>query len=125
MTPYIQRITDSLIGKHRFNESFHRTPHKAIFIESTATTLEVDDVEKMSPGTLGRILCSFEIGDVMARKEELIGGLHFSGDLSAMLRELVSVCLAYAIHDRLDPTMEESHIPHYGKPKHKSGNSVS
>jgi hypothetical protein len=46
-------------------------------------------------------MCSFEIGDVMAGKKDLFNSVHFSGDCEELLRELVSLCLAFAIRDRL------------------------
>jgi len=62
-------------------------------------------------------MCSFEIGDVMSNhpgKEVLFGG-----DCEDMLREMVSLCLAYVIHDRLDPSEREVWIPPYPASKKK------
>ena len=44
---------------------------------------------------------SFEIGDVMASKKDLFNNVSFNGDCEEILRELVSLCLAFAIRDRL------------------------
>lgn len=117
MTPYIVNLTNSLIGKHRFNDLFfnrHRSfDYKTKFIEMVAYDLEMNDVRQMNPETLGRVLCSLETGDVLTGKKEILGGLHFSGDPGETLREMVAVCLAYVIRDRLDPDMADSGIPRY------------
>jgi len=113
MTPYIENLTNSLIGKHRFDELFRRRIGETSFVKSVSGTLEVDDVQQMKPETLGRVLCSLEVGDVIFSKKELFDGLHFSGDLGDTLREMVALCLGKVIHDRLDPSMMEAHIPRY------------
>jgi hypothetical protein len=113
MTPYIKNLTNNLIGKHRFDEFFRRRIGKTSFIDSVRIMLETADVRVMNPETLGRVLCSLEIGDVMLGKKELFGGLHFSGDPGETLREMVAACLAQVIHDRLDPSMTGSQIPRY------------
>jgi hypothetical protein len=77
-------------------------PGKPQFIQHVKKQLEVSDVADMSPETLGKIMGSLELGDVMASKAELLGNLHFSGDCGDMLRELVAICLAYAIAERLE-----------------------
>lgn len=112
MNQYIVNLTDNLIGRHRLDERFRRTS-KSSFVTQVTDILEFDDVKKMNPETLGRVLCSLETGDVAAGKSDLFSRLHFSGDPGETLRELVSICLAYVIHSRLDPGMQESQIPRY------------
>lgn len=102
MGQYIVNLTNHLIGKNGYDAIFHRIENLGKFVEHVKASLEAGDVRAMSPAKLGEILCSFEIGDVMAGKQELLDGLHFSGDCEELLRELVSLCLAYAIRDRLD-----------------------
>ena len=101
MKQYIVNLTNHLIGKNRFDETFSRIGNLDKFVEHVKTDLEAGDVRTMSPAKLGEIMCSFEIGDVMAGKKDLFNGVHFSGDCEEMLRELVSLCLAFAIRDRL------------------------
>ncbi len=114
MTLYIVNLTNTLIGKHRFDILFcNREDYKPDFTEMVAEILQANDVRKMSPETLGRILCSMEPGDVMADKQQLTERLSFGGDPGEMLRWMVAVCLAYVITSRLDPKMEESHIAPY------------
>lgn len=126
MTPYIENLTNSLIGKHRFDEYFlRRRVGETDFIDMVSNTLEVDDVQQMKPETLGRVLCSLEVGDVMLGKKELFGGLHFSGDPGDTLREMVALCLGKVIHDRLDPKMEGSQIPRYKSSRPKRTAVVS
>lgn len=101
MRQYIVNLTNHLIGKNGYDATFYRINNLEKFVEHVKTDLEAGDVRTMSPAKLGEIMCSFEIGDVMAGKKDLFNGVHFSGDCEEMLRELVSLCLAYAIRDRL------------------------
>ena len=102
MKQYLVNLTNHLIGKNRYDETFHRIKNSEKFVEHVKTDLEAGDIRTMSPAKLGEIMCSFEIGDVMAGKKDLFNGTHFSGDCEEFLRELVSLCLAYAIRDRID-----------------------
>lgn len=101
MRQYIVNLTNHLIGKNGYDATFYRINNLEKFIEHVKTDLEAGDVRTMSPAKLGEIMCSFEVGDVMAGKKDLFNGTHFSGDCEEFLRELVSLCLAYAIRDRL------------------------
>lgn len=107
MRQYIVNLTNHLIGKNRYDETFYRIGNPDKFVGYVKTDLEAGDVQIMSPAQLGEIMCSFEIGDVMAGKKDLFSGVHFGGDCEKMLRELVSLCLAFAIRDRLS----EKHLP--------------
>lgn len=117
MRPYIVNLTNNLIGKHDYDRLSKRMD-RLNFFEHVKDGLEVHDVEEMTPETLGRILCSLEIGDVIASKADLLDGLHFGGDCEAMLRELVATCLAYAIAGRLDADdIRMNDIPAYRRAK--------
>jgi hypothetical protein len=70
------------------------------FLEGTN---QDDDVSAMSHATLGRIMGSLHMGDLMVGKEELLRSLRFAGDGEDLLRELMGSCLAYVIRDRLNP----------------------
>jgi hypothetical protein len=117
---YIVNLTDHLIGKYRYYDYLvcATPPWDWIrFSERIKNDLETDEVRKMNPETLGRIMCSLEIGDVLIGKAELLHGLHFCGDCGDLLREMVSVCLARIIRDRLDPASDGlSSIPPYAPP---------
>ncbi|MBI1957081.1 MAG: hypothetical protein HYS44_01315 [Candidatus Niyogibacteria bacterium] len=115
MRPYIKNLTDNLIGKHRFDDAFKRESDRDEFLRQVQFDLENIDVNDMKPETLGKIMCSFEVGDVMAAKEHLAQGIHFAGDCGEMLRELVALCLAYAIRERLEESEYEhgSPVPPY------------
>ena len=102
MRQYIVNLTNHLIGKNRYDQIFYRIKDPREFIKQVRLDLEAKDVRDMSPETLGKIMCSFEIGDVMASKADIFTSIHFSGDCEEMLRELVSLCLAYVIRDRID-----------------------
>ena len=99
MREYIVNLTNNLIRKNRYDAH----PLNRDFIGHVTNDLEFLDVKNMSPETLGKILCSLEIGDVMAGKQELFGALNFSGDCEETLRQFVALCLAYVIKERLDP----------------------
>ncbi len=107
---YLKNLTDHLIRKHRYDKVHQNllTPDQSrSFIKES---LGAQVVNEMSPKTLGEIMCSFEIGDIMSAhpgKE-----VSFSGDCESMLRELVALCLAYLIVDRLNGTCA-SKMPEY------------
>jgi hypothetical protein len=126
MTKYLVNLTNNLIAKNHFD--FHsdgfRNGREGIwndFLTHVKVTLEFDDVAKMNSETLGRIMCEFEVGDVMASKKELLGGVTFSGDCGDMLRGLVALCLAFAIRDRLDYSSDRNQeIPTYRLPHRRA-----
>ena len=116
MEQYIVNLTDDLIRRNHYDRvrPERMLGNRVRFVERVKDELETGDIRKMNPETLGRILCSLHIGDVMAAKQEIIGSLHFAGDCEDLLRELVATALAFVIRDRLDPTMPEmSDIPPY------------
>ena len=118
MRKYIVDLTNNLIRKHRLEE-FVRKLHtrggeesqREVVLGRLAGILEISEISEMRPETLGKILCSFEIGDVMAKNP--FEGICFSGDVEESLRQLVARCLAYVIRDRLE---QHSHLlPKYVK----------
>jgi len=98
---YLINLTNHLIGKNRYDELFKFINNPDKFIGHAKIALEYGDVHDMSPETLGKIMCAFEIGDVMATKKELFDEILFNGSCEDFLREFVSLCLAYFIRDRL------------------------
>ena len=113
MRPYIINLTNTLIGKNRFEEMRTRFTGPALnekFLEHVQLDLLAGDVRDMNPATLGKILCSLEIGEVMS--SHLGKEVHFNGDCEEMLRELVARALAYVIVDRLDP-VDSKNVPPY------------
>lgn len=103
MRQYIQNLTDNLIGRNRYCDVRERIEDDHAFLKHVQIDLETGDVAAMRVETLGTIMCSFDIGDVMASKKELFEDTTFSGDCEEFLRQLVALCLAYAIRDRLSP----------------------
>lgn len=101
MKQYIVNLTDHLIHKNRYSEILRRIRDRKKFIEHVKNDLDAGDVRAMSPAKLGEIMCSFEIGDVMVNKKDLFDSISFYGNCNDMLRELVSLCLASAISERL------------------------
>ena len=114
MRQYIVNLTNNLISKNRYDEIFYKLGNSSDkFIAHVKCDLEIGDVRDMNPETLGKIMCSFELGDVMATKKELYDNITFSGFCEDMLRELVSVCLAYAIKERVDDRNPQANIPRW------------
>jgi hypothetical protein len=111
-TKYLIRLTDDLIATGKYAEWHTRLEKLGEFFEHVRMDLSIGKVAEMSPDRLGRILASFEVGHVMATKEELFAKVTFSGNCEELLRELVAVCLAYFIRDRFDPTCAQ-HVPPY------------
>lgn len=103
MRQYIVNLTNNLIGKRNYDELWDKCQNNEKFIAHCQMDLYCGDVLTMNPETLGKIMASFEIGDVMASQKELLHELHFSGDCEDVLRELTARCLAYAIMQRLEP----------------------
>lgn len=107
MRSYIVNLTNNLIGKNRYDDIFRRMGNEDEFLTHVKFDLDANDVHNMTPETLGKVMCSFEIGDVLSAhpgKE-----VTFSGDCEELLREIVSTCLAYAIRSRLNG---ESKMPY-------------
>jgi hypothetical protein len=101
MGPYIKRLTGNLIGKNNYDDVLRRCQTKQEFINHVKVDLESGDVEEWTPETLGRVMCSFEDGEVLVT--HLGKEVHFTGNCGTMLREMVSLALAHLIHDRLVP----------------------
>ena len=102
MRKYIVNLTSHLIRTNHYDEIFDEIGNQNEFIRHIKFDLLCGDVRKMSAETLGKIMCSFEIGDVIADKNDLFNGVSFGGNCEEMLRELVCLCLAYAIYQRHD-----------------------
>lgn len=111
MRTYIINLTNHLIRKNHFDEVFHKIS-RTEFVKFVKNDLVVGDVHTMSPQKLGEIMCSFDIGDVLIGRTDLLEHTHFAGDCEELLRDLVSACLAYAILGRLDDPRETG-IPSY------------
>jgi hypothetical protein len=117
MRKYIVDLTDNFIGKNNYVRTF-KTLNKKMFLGFVKNDLYCGEVKKMSPATLGKIMCSFEVGDVSIVHPGK--GVPFAGDCEDMLREVVALCLAYVIRDRLDPNEQEGWgIPLYKASKKK------
>jgi hypothetical protein len=115
MEQYIVNLTGNLIGKHHFDDAKKILTDADAFLNHIQLELLLDDVKYMVPATLGEILCSFGIGEVMA--SHLGKEVGFAGDCEGMLRELVARALAYVIRDRLDETRPNQNVPSYVRGK--------
>lgn len=104
MRQYIVELTNALIGQNNLDFARDRMRDDHKFVRYATEVLEAGAVREMRPETLGKILCELEVGDVMTSREELLGGLFFSGNCEELLRQLTAKCLAYVIRDRLTPS---------------------
>lgn len=111
MRQYIVSMTDNFIGKYKLDVMAARFS-RAEFIKAVTFDLEIAEVNSMRPETLGRILCAFELGDVLVSKEELSEGSFFAGSCENMLRSMVALTLAHAIWNRLQPNRLDT-VPGY------------
>jgi len=103
MRKYIVDLTNDLIKRNRIDRTYDlMAGNKTTFLKHASMELLVGDVADMNPGTLGKIMSSFEVGDVMVDRQEIFEGVTFSGDCEDLLREIVSFCLAAAIFERLE-----------------------
>lgn len=99
---YIQNLTRELISTNAFGITFQTCATMKDFIKHAKEQLLHKSVREMNPATLGKIMGAFEIGDVLASKQELLGDLFFGGDCEELLRELVATCLAYKTYYHLE-----------------------
>ncbi len=115
MRKYITDLTTALIQGNDFEALFNQARSKAQFVDFTKMFLANNEVGVMNPSTLGKIMYELQSGDVMATHEELFGenGIKFQGDTNLLLRDLVSMCLACVIRDRLDPEKPNHHVTPY------------
>lgn len=120
MREYIVNLTNNLIRKNRYDELFTKMNNPSEFLTHVTLELESLDVHDMNPEKLGIIMCSFETGDVMAGKQELLGSLNFSGDCEETLRQFVALCLAFVIRERLDPHPASPSVVPYNTARGKS-----
>ena len=103
---YIHNLIHNLIHKNGYAHLYERL-HRFDFVQHVKNDLYAVDVAEMNPETLGKIMCSFDTGDVMATRQDLFSGVTFGGDCEDFLRELVALCLAYAIWDVIMTELEE------------------
>jgi len=118
MREYIVNLTNNLIGKHGFDLMFNSMKAEnlaegwqEIFAKLVRSTISPRDVRKMSPETLGKVMCSFEEDELPSCYNP---GLFF-GKPDQYLKNIVSYFLAWSIRCRLEVTdgAEHGKIPAY------------
>lgn len=103
MRKYIVDLTNDLISRNRFDRACDlMAGNKITFLKQATMDLLIGDVAQMNPATLGKIMASFEVGDVMVNRQEIFEHVTFSGGSEDFLREIVSFFLAAAIFERLE-----------------------
>jgi hypothetical protein len=111
MIDYILGLTEDLIGQYRLDD-INETNSPDETLKHTVRCLRTGAVAKMNGSTLGLIMDCFEAGDVVVSSDEIMEHVKFTGNGSAMLRDMVAVCLAYTIMNRFNPNREPG-IPGY------------
>ncbi len=111
MTEYIDRLTDELIGKHKLHIISKEITTRQEHFNYIRLTIRHDDIDRMRPETLGRVMGDLTQGEVEANKEDLLRHVAFIGDCKNFLCELVAVCLTYVIQERLNPASENKSVP--------------
>jgi hypothetical protein len=112
---YLINLTNNLISKNGYDRLRLGSVGLRHYIVQDLTC--GGDVFRMSPAKLGEIMAAFDIGDVLATKQEIFELVRFSGHCGDMLRELVSTCLAFYIEARLDEC--ESNVEPYRRQQSK------
>jgi len=105
MRQYIKNLTNHLTVKNHYGDIFQimdAEKNMFKFIDHVRLDLLVNDVQKMSPETLGRIMCALKDGDILMTKESFTDGFRFNRDCEEMFRNLVSLYLTHAIWCRLN-----------------------
>ena len=103
MRKYIENLTDALIHKNYLDRVFElMIGIRETFLKQVSVELLVGDVAKMNPETLGKIIASFETGDVPLSHQEIFENARFSGDCEDFLRRVASLFLAAVIFERLE-----------------------
>lgn len=98
MREYIVNLTNNLIGEHQFDSMMANLTNEGEFILQASRELLIQNVSRMSPETLGRILCELDGADINP-------GVHFELSVNKKcersMRILVSGLLAQSIYNRL------------------------
>jgi len=110
MRQYIVNLTRHLVSKNNYVDFSFLEPERTALLDHIFMDLYAGDVAEMNPETLGKIVCSFETGDVLIGTEDL-HKLTFAGDCEDYLRQFVALCLARVIQNRLEQI--DKHIPKY------------
>jgi hypothetical protein len=116
MREYIRNLTDTLIRQRGFCQlvdGYCGPRNDGVVLNAIKHILEEDDICHMRPETLGKIMGNLNVGDLSIGKVELFTTLHFSGDGEDLLREMVALCLACVIRDRLSPFGGPCALPQY------------
>jgi hypothetical protein len=106
--PYLLNLTNHLITKHRLGHYKVPDAERIAAIDQVQGLLMGREITAMSAETLGKIMGSFENGDVDAFYDDLVeqkprwNGLWLNGGSGIfLLQKLASRCLAYVIVDRI------------------------
>jgi len=96
---YIDNLMDDLIRRNHLRVFWDSAPTDYEFVKFAMRILS-PEFAIMRPETLGRIMASFEVGQVLTKKDELFSHLDFNGDCEDLQRDLTALCFAYAVKER-------------------------
>lgn len=117
MREYIVNLTTSLIRLKHLDAYAKSWKHEKEGLPASLYGIVMRAVVKMTPQTLGKILCSLEPTDV---RYQLPEQFEFPYNFEKELPEVVGWCLACAIADRLDDGPDRNKcVPVYLTPSTK------
>ncbi|OHA79951.1 MAG: hypothetical protein A2747_01885 [Candidatus Yonathbacteria bacterium RIFCSPHIGHO2_01_FULL_44_41] len=107
MKGFMRSLVNRLITKNRYDKllEIQFPNNRDEFLRYVKEDLASDDVNTMTPETLGKIMCQIDNGDVSVTKEELSNFVQFLGNCDELLREMVSLCLACVIYKHLNGSL--------------------
>ncbi len=101
MSVYIENLTNDIIRKHHLVRIFNRTNNEE-FLNYVVLGIRYEEVVKMSPQTLGRIMCSINSDDIPFKdRDSLWSRARMHDNTTDLLRDLVCLSLAYVIRKRM------------------------
>lgn len=120
MNKYVVSLTNNFIGAFHFDEAYKLMPLEVFMTFAKQCLLGASELRDMSDETLGKLMCSFEAGDMRTTKAELFRSVDFDGTSREMVREMAAFYLACAIIERLNEHRSEC-VPPY---RRRGGNPV-
>lgn len=107
MKGFMRSLVNRLITKNRYDKllEIQFSNNRNQFLRYVKEDLASDDVNTMTPETLGKIMCQIDNGDVSVTNEELSNFVQFAGNCDEFLREMVSFCLACVIYKHLSGSL--------------------
>lgn len=113
MRTNILLITNNLISKYQYWKLFEEINDLDAFVRRVTEHLREHEIDFLTPAELGVTICSFDPGDIVTTQQGVFTNAFFTGDTEKYLRQMLALCLAYIIRDRLDPLSENKNVPRW------------